>query len=171
MTDHTPARSENTGGQRPYTYLGHVETGIYVLLGILMSATALLAIMGVLHLFGDGIRDWTGTTIIFELIDRLLLILMLVELLHTVRISIRSHVLVVEPFLIIGLIALIRRTLVLALQTESFTNNQPWSTDIAAHFRASMIELGLLALLIVVFIASIYAIRKRPSEEEAAAES
>ena len=61
------------------------------------------------------------------LIDRLLLVLMLVELLHTVRISIRSHSLFVEPFLVIGLIAIIRRTLVLTLQAEDFTRNTAWS--------------------------------------------
>jgi hypothetical protein len=41
---------------------------------------------------------------------------MLVEILHTVRISIRSHILVTEPFLVIGLIASIRRILVITLK-------------------------------------------------------
>ena len=38
--------------------------------------------------------------------DELLVALMLVEILHTVRISICSHLLVTEPFLVIGLIGL-----------------------------------------------------------------
>ena len=91
---------------------------------------------------------------------------MLVELLHTVRISIRSHALVVEPFLIIGLIAIIRRTLVLTLQAEGFTQGTLWSADVEAHFRASMIEAGVLALLIAVLVASIFVIRKTRSDEE-----
>jgi hypothetical protein len=150
---------------RPSIYLGHVEVATYALLGVLLSATALLTIAGALHLLGTGIRDWTGTSVIFELIDRLLLVLMLVELLHTVRISIRSHMLVIEPFLIIGLIATIRRTLVLTLQAEGYTN-LPWGADVQAHFRASMIELALLALLIAVFVTSIFVIRKRQWPEE-----
>jgi uncharacterized membrane protein (DUF373 family) len=158
MADNSPSRS--------YFFLGHVETAIYAVLGILLAATAILAIIGSLHLFANGIRDFTGTDAIFLLIDRLLLVLMLVELLHTVRISIRSHALVVEPFLIIGLIAIIRRTLVLTLQAEGFTQNTQWTSDVESHFRASMIEAGVLALLIAVLVASIYVIRKTRSEAE-----
>jgi hypothetical protein len=151
---------------RPYLFLGHVETAIYAALGILLAATAILAIIGSLHLFAHGVRDITGTAAIFLLIDRLLLVLMLVELLHTVRISIRSHALVIEPFLIIGLIAIIRRTLVLTLQAEDFTQATHWTSDVELHFHASMIEAGMLALLIAVLVASIYVIRKTRSEEE-----
>ena len=150
---------------RPYLFLGHVETTIYVVLGVLLGATAILAIAGCLHLFVADVRDLTGTAAIFVLIDRLLLVLMLVELLHTVRISIRSHSLFVEPFLVIGLIAIIRRTLVLTLQAEDFTRNTAWTSDIESHFRASMIEAGILALLISVLVASIYVIRKTKDTE------
>ena len=150
---------------RPYLFLGHVETTIYVVLGVLLGATAILAIAGCLPLFVADVRDLTGTAAIFVLIDRLLLVLMLVELLHTVRISIRSHSLFVEPFLVIGLIAIIRRTLVLTLQAEDFTRNTAWTSDSESHFRASMIEAGILALLISVLVASIYVIRKTKDTE------
>jgi uncharacterized membrane protein (DUF373 family) len=151
---------------RSHLLLGYAETVVYALLGVLLAATALLAIVGCLYLFVRGIRDFTGTAQIFLLIDRLLLVLMLVELLHTVRISIRSHALVIEPFLIIGLIAIIRRTLVLTLQAEGFTQGTPWTPDVESHFRASMIEAGVLALLIAVFVASIFVIRRTRSEDE-----
>lgn len=157
--------AENTQS-RPYLFLGHVETVIYAVLGILLGATAILAIVGSLYLLANGVRDFTGTAAIFLLIDRLLLVLMLVELLHTVRISIRSHALVVEPFLIIGLIAIIRRTLVLTLHAEGFTEDTHWTADVESHFRASMIEAGVLALLVAVLVASIVVIRKTRSEEE-----
>jgi hypothetical protein len=152
---------------RSNLFLGYVETAIYVVLGVLLSAAAILGVLGCLHLFANGIRDLHGTTAIFQLIDRLLLVLMLVELLHTVRISIRSHILVIEPFLIIGLIAIIRRTLVLTLQSEGFTQDIRWTSDVQAHFHASVIEAGMLALLIVVLVASIHVIRQSKSEEEA----
>ena len=48
-------------------------------------------------------------------------VLMLVEILHTVRISIRSHFLVTEPFLVLGLIAAIRRILVITLEAANLT--------------------------------------------------
>jgi uncharacterized membrane protein (DUF373 family) len=151
---------------RPNAFLGHVETAIYVVLGVLLSAAAILGIIGSFHLFANGIRDLDGTSAIFEFIDRLLLVLMLVELLHTVRISIRSHTLVIEPFLIVGLIAIIRRTLVLTLQSEGFTQNTHWTPDVQAHFHASVIEGGMLALLMTVLVGSIHVIRKTRSHEE-----
>jgi Phosphate-starvation-inducible E family len=55
--------------------------------------------------------------------------LMLVEILHAVRISIRSHVLVTEPFLVIGLIASIRRMLVINLELATLTKPGAWSTE------------------------------------------
>ena len=146
-------------------FLGYVETIIYVVLGVLLSAAAVLGIVGSFHLFANGMRDVNGTAAIFQLIDRLLLVLMLVELLHTVRISIRSHTLVIEPFLIIGLIAIIRRTLVLTLQSEAFTQDLRWTQDVQTHFHAAVVEAGISAMLIVVLVSSIYVIRKTKSEE------
>jgi uncharacterized membrane protein (DUF373 family) len=149
-----------------YSFLGHIETVIYAFLGLLLAAAGILTIVGSLPLLASGVRDLTGTASILQLIDRLLLVLMLVELMHTVRISIRSHALVIEPFLIIGLIAIIRRILVLTLHTERFTENGPWSADVEAHFRASMIEAAILALLVAVLITSIYIVSKTAVQEE-----
>jgi len=145
-------------------YLSFAEGIVYILLGILLCCTALLGIVGAVHLLWTAIRDWTGTEAIFLLIDRVLFVLMLVEILHTVRISIRSHMLVVEPFLIVGLIASIRRMLVLTLQAEALTKGGSWAAYGRALFQASMIELGVLAGVVVVLVASIYAMRRtRPA--------
>jgi hypothetical protein len=54
-------------------------------------------------MLGDGLRHWPLAAQTLRVLDELLIVLMLVEILHTVRISIRSHMLVVpEPFLIAG---------------------------------------------------------------------
>lgn len=145
-------------------YLALAEVGVYVLLGVLLCAVAAVGIAGAVHLLWLSVRDWTGTNAIFELIDRLLFVLMLVEILHTVRISIKSHMLVVEPFLIVGLIATIRRMLVLTLQAEQFTFSR--STGGAPLlFRATMIEMGVLGGLIAILVVSIYFMRMtRPKE-------
>jgi uncharacterized membrane protein (DUF373 family) len=149
-----------TKNMRSYVFLGHLETAIYSVLGVLMAFAGVLAVLGAIPLFFEGVKDFSGTTVILQLIDRLLLVLMMVELLHTVRISIRSHSLVIEPFLIIGLIAIIRRILVVILHTEKFSGDVAWTPDVAAHFRASMIEASVLALLVAVLIASIFVVRK-----------
>jgi hypothetical protein len=61
-----------------------------------------------------------------RVLNELLIVLMLVEILHTVRISIRSHVLVTEPFLVVGLIASIRRVLVISLEMATLSKEGSW---------------------------------------------
>ncbi|HWZ52811.1 MAG TPA: phosphate-starvation-inducible PsiE family protein [Granulicella sp.] len=150
---------------RSYVVLGRIETAIYALLGGLLAIAGVIAIAGALPLFVNGIRDITGISAILQLIDRLLLVLVLVELLHTVRISIRSHALVIEPFLIIALIAIIRRVLVLTLHSEKFTGDAVWTPDVQAHFHAAVVEGAMQALLITVLIASIFVVRKTKALE------
>jgi uncharacterized membrane protein len=86
--------------------------------------------------------------------------LMLVEILHTVRVSIRSGQLSCEPFLIVGLIASIRRVLVITLETSQATKGGNLSQASEGMFRASMIELGVLAVLILVMVVSIYILHR-----------
>jgi hypothetical protein len=98
-----------------------------------------------------------------RVLNELLIVLMLAEILHTVRISIRSHVLVTEPFLVVGLIASIRRILVISLEMAALGKELTWTGDNARVFRASMIELGLLGLLVLVLVFSITLLRRYPT--------
>ena len=75
---------------------------------------------------------------------------MIIEILTTVRISIQKHVLSAEPFLIVGLIASIRRILIISVETAY----------VQEHFYNFMIEIGVLTLLIFIFIISIVLLRK-----------
>ena len=102
-------------------YTRKAEVGIYGILAVLLTFTALAAIADGGVLLWTGIRTWTISSQTLQVLDRLLIVLMLVEILHTVRISIRSHVLVTEPFLVVGLIASIRRILVITLEASSLT--------------------------------------------------
>ena len=141
-------------------YLSLVEVLIYILLGTLLAVTAALGVAGAFSLVASAMRNWSGTEEIFELIDRLLLVLMLLEILHTLRISIRSRSLVVEPFLVVGLIASIRRILVLGMQAEAQTKKENWDNGGKPLFEASMIEFGVLALVIAVLVGAIHFLRK-----------
>jgi uncharacterized membrane protein (DUF373 family) len=91
---------------------------------------------------------------IVALLDRILLILLLVELLYTVQVSFREHTLVPEPFILVGLIAAIRRVLVL---TATFAEPKE-QTDLA--FQRIIIELGVLTLLIITLVISLVLFRK-----------
>lgn len=146
----------------------NAEVGIYGVLAILLTITAAAAICDGGVLLWNGIRSWTISTQTLQVLDHLLIVLMLVEVLHTVRISICSHVLVTEPFLVVGLIASIRRILVITLEASALTNGGTWSAGTASMFSASMTELGLLGLLILILVFSITLLRRHaPSPGEA----
>ena len=95
-------------------------------------------------------------------IDRLLFVLMLVEVLHTVRVSVREGTLTAEPFLVVGLIASIRRVLAITLGSSHATHAGTWTPDVQQQFNASMLELGILGTLILVLVLAIYLLRHRP---------
>jgi Phosphate-starvation-inducible E family len=110
-----------------------------------LAITALATIASAAHTLWTGLAHWTIATETLRVLDQLLIVLMLVEILHTVRISIRSNILLAaEPFLVVGLIASIRRVLIISLQMTALTREGKWSTDGASIFQSSMIELALL---------------------------
>jgi uncharacterized membrane protein (DUF373 family) len=141
-------------------YLSKAEVAIYSVLAVLLFITALATIANAGKMLWEGLGHWTIATETLRVLDQLLVVLMLVEILHTVRISIRSHFLVTEPFLVVGLIASIRRILVITLEAGTLTKGGTWSTEGASIFRASMIELGLLGVLILILVFSITLLRR-----------
>ena len=141
-------------------YLGNAEVVIYSVLAILLFITALATIADAGKMLWEGLAHWTIATQTLRVLDQLLVVLMLVEILHTVRISIHSHILVTEPFLVVGLIASIRRVLVITLEAANLTKGGTWSAEGGSIFRASMTELGLLGLLVLILVVSIALLRR-----------
>ncbi len=111
-----------------------------------------------------GIELWksilSGTPLkgIVNLLDRLLLILMIVELLGTVQVSFRAHALVPEPFLIVGLIAVTRRILVVSAEFSSLLEQ-----GLNARFREATIELALLTAMVLALVVSLRTLQRRNS--------
>jgi hypothetical protein len=141
-------------------YLEKAEVVVYSVLAVLIFVTALASIANATKLLWEGLGHWPIAPQTLLVLDQLLVVLMLVEILHTVRISIRSHILVTEPFLVVGLIASIRRMLVITLEAATLTKGGPWSTEVVSIFRASMMELGLLGVLILILVFSITLLRR-----------
>jgi uncharacterized membrane protein (DUF373 family) len=135
----------------------HVERALAIGIGVLLSLAALLALTGAATLAWDGAVQWPQTRSLFGIVERLLFVLMLVEILHTVRASIQSHVLTCEPFLVVGMIATIRRILVVTLETSDrpTESNGPLGS-LSSAFNNAMIELSVLGLLTLVLAVAIY---------------
>ena len=90
-------------------YLGKVEVGIYCVLAALLLLTALATMVSAGRLLWEAASHATIAAQTLRVLDELLVALMLAEILHTVRISIRSHVLVTEPSLVMELDTLTKR--------------------------------------------------------------
>src|ERR1700680_929999 len=154
--------AESTTRQRFDYSLSVAQMAIYSAPAVLLSLTILAALASACKLLLNSVIHWTVATQTLRVLNELLIVLMLAEILHTVRISIRSHVLVTEPFLVVGLIASIRRILVISLEMATLGKELTWTGDNARVFRASMIELGLLSLLVLVLVFSITLLRRYP---------
>ncbi len=154
-------RQENGGIVRIATAVfRQVEHVVYIILGVLLSAAALFVLVGSAAALWQGTGDLTSETAILSTIDRLLFVLLLIEILHTVRASIRTGSLTPEPFLIVGLIASIRRVLVITMQTSEASKPGGWTPDDREILQYSMIELGVLGFLILILMLSLYLLRR-----------
>ncbi len=134
----------------------HFEDAVYISLGILLAASAILALVHGGSALWTIMRGKAPGIDIVNVLDRILLVLMIVELLYTVKVSFREHALVPEPFLIVGLIAVTRRILIVTAQFAVLLE-QPNETA----FRDAMLELALLTIMVVALVASLLMLRKR----------
>jgi len=132
-----------------------VEDVVYLGLGVLLAGSAVALLISGGISFVQSLWARSLTTNIVPLLDRLLLILLVVELLYTVQVSFREHGIIPEPFLIVGLIAAIRRVLVL---TAEFAEVKDLPDPAFQHV---IIELAVLTFLIVALVISLVLLRKR----------
>jgi len=123
-----------------------VEDVVYIGLGLLLAISAVVLLVNTALAFSHDLLQGALPAATIALLDRLLLVLMIVELLYTVQVSFREHTLVPQPFLVVGLVAATRRVLVL---TAEFTGAQAPSGE---AFRIAMIELALLTVMIVALV-------------------
>ena len=127
-----------------------IEDIVYIGLGVLLAVSSIVLLATGIVDFVQNLLSGSFPQQIVALLDRILLVLLFAELLYTVQVSFREHTIVPEPFLLVGLIAAIRRVLVL---TAEFAEIADKADEIFRHF---IYELGALTLLIVALVASLY---------------
>jgi phosphate-starvation-inducible protein E len=134
--------------------LGASESVVLVLIGVALVLVALVLLYSSMFDLNAAVREGTGEIEkkAIDILNSVLLVMMIMEIVYTVAISLESHTLDAEPFLIIGVIAGIRRMLVITAT----------STDLEAHadqFRNKLVELGLLAATVVGLTSAIWILR------------
>jgi uncharacterized membrane protein (DUF373 family) len=143
-------------------FLQIVERLIFFTIGAMLFAAAIALL-------------WRALVVLFELymspgaqtmtagasfLDVVLLVLMVVELAYTVVLSLRGVVLSAEPFLIVGLIAVIRRILVITVgEVQAGKSESQLSQN-------SAIELAILTGVVLAFVISITLLRSRARTED-----
>ena len=135
-----------------------VEDVVYVGLGLLLSGAAVVLLVSLAINFWRGLVGGTLPGGVVVVLDQILLILMIVELLYTVQLSFREHVLVPEPFVLVALIASVRRILVLAPELPKVVEKGD------VQFQNAMIELSVLTVMTLSLVFCLVLLRKRHPE-------
>jgi uncharacterized membrane protein (DUF373 family) len=130
--------------------IGRAESAIYVVVALLLVVAGALTLAGtVVDLVeGSSSRPISDTGVF--LLDRVLLLFIIAELLYTLRVVNFGGQILVEPFLFIGLIAVVRKVLVLTAEAQA------QGTPIDDF----VIQLGALAGLALVLALSIWLLRR-----------
>ena len=131
------------------------EDIVYVGVGVLLAASALALLVTTAAGFVQSVLSGALSARVVTLLDQVLLVFMIVEILYTVQISFREHALIPEPFLIVGLIAGIRRVLILTAEFGDLMTKG----DVTFH--NAMLELGLLTVMVLALVWALVLVRRR----------
>jgi len=134
--------------------LTFAEDGLYLAVGLVLAATSVVIIHSTFWSFIDAIRTGEMISRSVEILDSMLLVLLIVEIMHTIRVSIAERALIAEPFLVVALIAVIRRMLILLVEAKEFLSSQE------PFFERVLWEMGVLIALILVIVGSLAFMRR-----------
>ena len=135
-------------------FTGGLERTEATILGVaaaLLVAAAAFTLVGTVVDLVEGSDARAITDAGVFLLDRVLLLFIITELLYTLRLVDRRGRILVEPFLFIGLIAVVRRILVVTAETD-LKQGRTALTDF-------LVQIGALGALALVLALAIYLLR------------
>ena len=133
--------------------LGRLEDAVYWGIAVVLivgSVSLLLAQFNTML----TLRNAPAKTVMLEVLDGLLLIFIFVELLYAVRACLRSHEIVAEPFLIVGILAGIKEIVVLSVEAATLLEKGP-------AFSRAVVEIGVLAGVVLALALAAFVLRER----------
>lgn len=133
--------------------LGMLEDAVYwgIALVLIIGSAALLVAQFNTML---TLRTAPAKTVMLEILDGLLLLFIFVELLYAVRACLRSHEIVAEPFLIVGILAGIKEIVVLSVEAATLLEKGP-------AFSRAVVEIGVLAGVVLALALAAFVLRER----------
>ena len=134
--------------------LAWIEEAVYMIVGLLLLVAGAFVVVGTVSGLITSINaQQSAVNIGIVLLDRILLLLIVAELMHTLRFVVLRGRIVVEPFLFVGLIAVVRRVLIITAELEHVALTGRALTN-------ALLELGLLGVLALALAVSIYLVRR-----------
>lgn len=124
--------------------LEHAQDVVTILVGVVLVLLAVTVLGAGVADFFRQISHQSVATAGENLLDRVLLVLILTEIVHTVVLSLRAHSLVAQPFIVVGLVAVIRRILFILSNAIS----------------VSTAEFALLLAMVVVFMGGLFVVHR-----------
>lgn len=138
--------------------LSLVEDIVYAGLGILLAIIAFSLLVMALKSVATALWGHSFGGQLVTLLDQILLVLLIIELLYTVQVSFREHGLLAEPFLVVALIAVIRRILVVTAEIPKLPGA---GEDMFRHY---MYELAVLTVMVLVLVGSLVMLQRHAKQ-------
>jgi uncharacterized membrane protein (DUF373 family) len=130
------------------------ELFLYVAVGVLLAVAAVFVLVGTFSGLIRELHNGSGAIdVAVVVLDRILLALIVAELVYTLRFVLRTHEIAVEPFLYIGLIAVVRRILIVTAQFERGPGTGREATNL-------LLEFGVLGLLVPALATAVFLVRR-----------
>ncbi|HVH53085.1 MAG TPA: phosphate-starvation-inducible PsiE family protein [Actinomycetota bacterium] len=127
-----------------------------VTLALIVGGTILLGV--VMYDFVSGLGQGPFVVVVLELLSGLLLVFIFTELITTIRVVIARRKVVVEPFLIVGIVAAVRRLIVISAEAENLLGTP--------KFRDVMLEIAILAGTVLLLGATVLLLRIKRAEDD-----
>ena len=134
-----------------------VEDAVYAVIALVLSIASIGLLWVAAHdtVTSFGELETEGA---LHVLDTLLLVFIFVELLFAVRETVRERQVLVEPFLLVGMHAAHKVSVVLSLEAAAPVTKDPAAID------RSITEIGVLGLLLVALAASAVLLRRKERE-------
>lgn len=133
--------------------LGVLEDAVYWGIALLLVVGSIALLVAQFNTM-LRLRNTPVSTVMIEILDGLLLIFIFVELLYAVRSCLRSHEIVAEPFLIVGILAGIKEIVVLSVEAAALLDRGP-------DFARAVVEIAVLGAVVLVLALAAFVLRER----------
>jgi uncharacterized membrane protein (DUF373 family) len=154
LANQTKAKPDEEQRQRfADRVLGLLEDAVYWAIAVVLIVGSVALLVAQFNTM-LRLRNTPASTVMLEILDGLLLIFIFVELLYAVRSSLRSHEIVAEPFLIVGILAGIKEIVVLSVEAATLLEKGP-------DFARAVVEIGVLGAVVLVLAIAAFVLRER----------